>query len=420
MEFPVQNYISSERYNNRLEPSRYRPPSHYQTLNRPVPMLNLSSVRSTTTLNDSQSPKSPHVIQKLQGAYRDGKHIPEEMFENIPKESVKQLLEYMLNEKMSSDELVSHRYGKTPASMVSYTDTDNSKQNYNYSMATALTNSYYLRRPTFPLASRHNLRDEIQQRRFNNISTYHRGLRSVENTSPLEIVQEPSILQTAQKIMLDDQEQLIQKFKELDEQLDSARSKKELLEKVLRLSKRRKGIVTQVNSSYSELKKLKEELNEEIAMNSKLKFMVHMNFSKENSGYPCNIQSFESSLDQSALIELAEKESLGGFNPTEQDLQILNNLKESLPDAKKFESAVYSALSTQESGEFLNLLVKYIRFIDEEVSGSIRQELVEVKNKIRVQQFLYDELGNEKVNSEEVVGNLTERLKHLSKPSVSN
>jgi hypothetical protein len=413
MEFPVQNYGLY----NKLEPSRY-------SSNRPVPLLNLSSMRSpnkrfsNTTSNESQSPYSQHAIQRLQGAYRDSRHIPEELFENIPKESVRQLLEYMLNEKMSSDDFGA--YGKGQPSMMSYTDTDFSKLNYNYSMATAMTNSYYLRRPTFPVAPRSNLRDEIRQRRYNNISTYQRGIRSVEINSPVENVQEESEVQTTQQSLQEDFEQLIQKFKEADEMLEEAREKKELLEKVLRLSKRRKEVGSKVTTGFKEMKKLREELIEEIAMNSKLKFLVQTSYSKDSSSYARNMQSFESSLDQSALIELAEKESLGGFSPSDPELQTLNSLKESLPDAKKFETGLYSILSTSEPGDFLNLLIKYIRFIDEEASGSIRQELVEVKNKIKVQQFLQEELSKEKVHSEESVGNLTERLRQLSKPSVSS
>jgi len=413
MEFPVQNYGLY----NKLEPSRH-------SRNRPVPLLNLSSMRSPSkrfsnaTSNESQSPYSQNFIRKLQGAYRDGRHIPEELLENIPRESVNQLLEYMLTDKMSSDDFGA--YGKGQPSMMSYTDTDFSKLNYNYSMATAMTNSYYLRRPTFPVAPRSNIRDEIRQRRYNNISTYQRGIRSVELNSPVENVQEESEVQTAQQGLQEDYDQLMQKLKEADEMLEEARAKKELLEKVLRLSKRRKEVVSRVNTGFKEMKKLREELIEEIAMNSKLKFLVQTIYSKDSSSYARNLQSYESSLDQSALIELAEKESLGGFSPSDSELQTLNSLKESLLDAKKFETAIYSILSTSEPGDFLNLLIKYIRFIDEEASGSIRQELVEVKNKIKVQQFLQEELSKDKVHSEESVGNLTERLRQLSKPSVSS
>ena len=385
--------------------------------------------KSETPEPVAETPRQPGepIVNHLQRTYKASHKVPKELLEGQTVDGLRQIIEILISDKLNLLEQVGgsepQAEKKTPNSSIS--EEDLRPSNPNYSFTTTQSNSIMKQR-MFPVRGLGN-QEELMMRRKNNQSTYQRPPEresiptEIDEVSLTEV--EPKPLAKTMKAFDGYEVELVR----LTTEVEDLKAKNELLSQVLRLAPDKRKVAELTNQMQARLKQQTAVIQNLMDENAALKARIQMvgvterlssctpsrAASPAGSAFQGGSQLFttyemdaQSSLRRvspkplATLKELVTDEENTNLKPEEK--QVLQTLIElhSNGEKKQFVEYADALLAKHDSAEIISVMVRHIRYLEEDVFYSLRKQVLELRTKGILLDTCYQEALNEKAKAE--------------------
>eukprot|EP00359_Climacostomum_virens_P009163 CAMPEP_0204916912 /NCGR_PEP_ID=MMETSP1397-20131031/14620_1 /ASSEMBLY_ACC=CAM_ASM_000891 /TAXON_ID=49980 /ORGANISM="Climacostomum Climacostomum virens, Strain Stock W-24" /LENGTH=553 /DNA_ID=CAMNT_0052089593 /DNA_START=61 /DNA_END=1725 /DNA_ORIENTATION=+ len=368
------------------ETARFNEPDISQ-LKMKVPKLNLIEFDPLKQLKPPEE-----ILDSWSKSFKQAKAVPEALVAELPASQLKSVVELLLTEKQKlQDQLNEDKKSESYSSLLE------ENQGQTYSLATIQSSSAVYRLPVFP--QRQTTRDDLRQRRRDNLSTYHKEsvLRGIENVSPIER-EESSYLKMPSNLYIPKEEDDFRLMKplavidsyeqhvlQLNQEITELKTKNAMLKQLLRLSPH--ATKTQVIDSLSEKLMHKDRLIDRVL--------------EENS----RLKSQMAQYSERSEWHLPEETEACCLKETER--QVLAAL---LGNAKRLDEIVYGLLAQNDIVDLCTVLIKYARHLEEDVIIKLRMTVMEQRSRTASELNLIDEVNSEKATLQAKVAELEGKI----------